>query len=180
MNLYPQVGRTIPHEVTGRFGSCRVRIIPASPGTGVIAGAAVRAPLEMMGVQDCLTKSFGSNNPKNLVKAVINGLEQLRQKSEIEDLRSVKVGTTIVEESIKRGEAFLAPAAPPASDAPAAPAEGKAAGGKPAGGKKDKPAPRKPAGKQGGGAEAKAEDAPTPEKAETAPAPAETPEGESS
>jgi len=104
---FPLSGRTIPHEVEGRFGACRVRILPASPGTGVIAGAAVRAMLEMLGVQDCLTKSFGSNNPKNLIKAVMNGLEQLRSKELIESLRGRSVGQTQVEEMIARGAAFI-------------------------------------------------------------------------
>lgn len=107
MQRFPMIGHTIPHAVTGRFGACEVRLLPASPGTGVIAGAAVRAPLEMMGIQDCLTKSFGSTNPKNLVKAVINGLEQLRHKEQIESLRGVELGTTEVEESIERGKAFM-------------------------------------------------------------------------
>ena len=104
---FPLSGRTIPHEVEGRFGACKVRILPASPGTGVIAGAAVRAMLEMLGVQDCLTKSFGSNNPKNLIKAVMNGLEQLRSKELIESLRGRSVGQTQVEEMIARGAAFI-------------------------------------------------------------------------
>lgn len=100
-------GRTIPHTVTGRFGACTVRLVPASPGTGVIAGAAVRAPLEMVGIQDCLTKSFGSSNAKNLVKAVVNGLAQLRSKEFVEELRGVQLETTAVEDAISRGEAFM-------------------------------------------------------------------------
>jgi small subunit ribosomal protein S5 len=107
MQEFPMVGRTIPHAVTGRYGACLVRLLPASPGTGVIAGAAVRAPLEMMGVQDCLTKSFGSNNPKNLVKAVMHGLSQLRTKQQVEKLRGVDLGMTEVEEAIERGRQFM-------------------------------------------------------------------------
>ena len=107
MRSYPIFGRTLPHAVTGRFGACMVRLLPASPGTGVIAGASVRAPLEMVGVQDCLTKSYGSNNSKNLVKAVLNGLDQLRAKTTVEALRGVVIGTTEVEEAIERGKAFM-------------------------------------------------------------------------
>ncbi|MCH7848062.1 MAG: 30S ribosomal protein S5 [Planctomycetes bacterium] len=107
MRSYPIFGRTLPHAVTGRFGACMVRLLPASPGTGVIAGASVRAPLEMVGVQDCRTKSYGSNNSKNLVKAVLNGLDQLRAKSTVESLRGVVIGTTEVEEAIERGKAFM-------------------------------------------------------------------------
>ncbi|UCD76335.1 MAG: 30S ribosomal protein S5 [Phycisphaerales bacterium] len=123
MKQYPLVGRTIPHAVTGRFGSCVVRLVPASPGTGVIAGAAVRAPLEMLGIQDCLTKSFGSNNSKNLVKAVIDGLEQLRAKGEVSELRGVEIATTSVEEAIKRGKAFMPTVTAPVEAPAEAPAK---------------------------------------------------------
>jgi small subunit ribosomal protein S5 len=104
MRPYSLVGSTIPHEVTGSYGSCRVRIMPAAPGTGVIAGAAVRAPLEMVGIQDCLTKSYGSNNSKNLVKAVIDGLEKLRSREKVAQLRGVEIGETDVEEAVRRGQ----------------------------------------------------------------------------
>ena len=107
MQAFPMTGRTIPHAVTGKFGACTVRILPASPGTGVIAGAAVRAPLEMLGVQDCLTKAYGSTNPKNLVKAVMDGLSQLRSKDLVAQLRGVDLGVSTVEESIERSKAFM-------------------------------------------------------------------------
>jgi len=107
MVSFPLVGRTIPHAVMGKFGACQVRMVPASPGTGVIAGAAVRAPLEMLGVQDCLTKVYGSSNPKNLVKAVLHGLSQLRSKEQVQSLRGVDLGITSVEEAIERSKAFI-------------------------------------------------------------------------
>jgi small subunit ribosomal protein S5 len=80
-------GSTIPHTVTGRFGSSQVRLLPASEGTGVIAGSSVRAVLELAGVRDCLTKVYGSTSPKNLVKATMNALQSLRDRTTIEALR---------------------------------------------------------------------------------------------
>jgi small subunit ribosomal protein S5 len=82
-------GTTIPHVVQGHFGASHVTLVPASAGTGVIAGAAVRAVCEACGIRDILTKSFGSNNPINLVKAAIGALQQLRCQSEVERLRGV-------------------------------------------------------------------------------------------
>ena len=84
-------GGTIPHAVIGRHGAARVLMMPASPGTGVIAGGAVRAVVQAAGVRDILTKSFGSNNKLNLVKAAINAMTQLRTKDEIARLRGVSL-----------------------------------------------------------------------------------------
>jgi small subunit ribosomal protein S5 len=82
-------GTTIPHRVTGRFGASRIVLIPASEGTGVIAGAAARAVLELAGVKDVLTKCYGSTSAKNLVKATLDGLHQLRTRTQVEELRGV-------------------------------------------------------------------------------------------
>lgn len=84
-------GATIPHVVHGYFGAAHVVLVPASPGTGVIAGSSVRAVCEAAGIHDILTKSFGSTNPVNLVKATLDALSQLRSKQDIERLRGVSL-----------------------------------------------------------------------------------------
>ena len=87
----PLVGTSIPHEVEGKFGKGHVRMLPAEEGTGVIAGGPVRAVLEMAGIKDIRTKSYGSNNPSNCVKATLDGLSQLRTVEQIAALRGKSV-----------------------------------------------------------------------------------------
>ncbi|MBI3818393.1 MAG: 30S ribosomal protein S5 [Planctomycetes bacterium] len=87
----PRRKTSIPHEVMGRFGASSVKLIPAAPGTGIIAGNCVRAVLELSGVKDCLTKSYGSTTAVNLVKACIDAISQLRTRAQQEETRGVKL-----------------------------------------------------------------------------------------
>ena len=87
----PLTKNSIPHQVIGRFGSSKVMLMPANPGTGIIAGACVRAVAESLGLTDVLTKTRGSSNPINVVKAAFNALSQLRSREEIARLRGVGV-----------------------------------------------------------------------------------------
>ena len=83
--------RTIPHKIEGKYRATKIILVPASPGTGVIAGSSARAILEYAGVQDVLTKVYGSTSAKNVVKATLDGLMKLRNKEMVESLRGVAI-----------------------------------------------------------------------------------------
>ena len=84
-------GTTIPHRMTVKYGASKIVLVPASPGTGVIAGASVRPVLELAGIHDVLTKSYGSNSPKNLVRATYKALTNLLDRKKVAQLRGVEV-----------------------------------------------------------------------------------------
>jgi small subunit ribosomal protein S5 len=91
----PMYGQTIPHRIIGRYGAGHVVLRPASPGTGVIAGGGVRAVLELAGIRDVLTKSIGTQNPINLVKATMDGLTNLRRPEQVAKLRGLSVNEVL-------------------------------------------------------------------------------------
>ena len=144
----PKYGQTITHRIIGRYGAGHVVLRPASPGTGVIAGGGVRAVLELGGVRDVLTKSIGTQNPINLVKATMDGLIRLRRPEEVAELRGLTIsqvlglttdkGTNdgehldagpVADEGSSSSQAAGedAPSAPPAGEAAPADAEAPAA-----------------------------------------------------
>jgi small subunit ribosomal protein S5 len=130
----PRHGSTITHQTTGIFGSGRVFLKPASPGTGVIAGGGVRAVLELAGIHDILSKSLGTQNPINLVKATVAGLRGLRTPEEMASLRGLTInqvlglgGEQAAAETISADGEAAANGAAPAEAAPVAEATAEAA-----------------------------------------------------
>lgn len=103
----PMAGTTLPHEIEGSACASKVRLMPASPGTGVVAGGTVRAVMEIAGISDCLTKCTGSTSKLNTVKACLDGLSRLRTREQIAELRGVEITTSDIEERIERGSKFM-------------------------------------------------------------------------
>jgi small subunit ribosomal protein S5 len=125
----PKYGQTIPHRIIGRYGAGHVVLRPASPGTGVIAGGGVRAVLELAGIRDVLSKSIGTQNPINLVKATMTGLIELRRPEDVAELRGLKIREVLGiygDEKAEEAEEADEAAQPKPVDAVAVAAEGEA------------------------------------------------------
>jgi small subunit ribosomal protein S5 len=122
----PKYGNTITHKIIGRYGAGHVVLRPASPGTGVIAGGGVRAVLELSGVRDVLTKSIGTQNPINLVKATMDGLMRLRRPEQVAELRGLTVRQVLGLDLQQEGAAQTAEGEAPAEPVAVATAEGAA------------------------------------------------------
>jgi small subunit ribosomal protein S5 len=145
-NLFqiPKYKNTITHQVTGRYGAGRVFLKPASEGTGVIAGAGVRAVLELGGVRDILAKSLGTANPINLLMATVQGLKALKRPEDVAKLRGLQIRDVIKPHSevVAEADAAAALAEPEAPPAPPEPARPKAASKPKAAKAKAAPAPK--------------------------------------
>lgn len=150
----PRIGTTIHHEVEGTFSASKVRLIPASPGTGVVAGTVVRSILEMAGVTDCLTKCYGSTNARNTVKAVFDGFEMIRIPEAVAALRGQDLGKTTIADRIEKGKATMAAtsgaAGPKKARGPVNTVGDDRRGGRPGG----RGGPRGPRGRGGPGSDA--------------------------
>jgi small subunit ribosomal protein S5 len=178
----PKYGQTLTHKIIGRYGAGHVVLRPASPGTGVIAGGGVRAVLELGGVRDVLTKSIGTQNPINLVKATMDGLVRLRRPEEVAELRGLTVAQVLGVEKTNgattiSGEAPTAEGSEPQAAGPVTagdpppPAVAKASSG-------EVPPTAPPAAEESASSDAPAEEAKAPAAEEASVAEAEAPAAE--
>jgi small subunit ribosomal protein S5 len=123
-NLFtvPRHGSTITHEIIGRSDAARVLLRPASEGTGVIAGGGVRAVLELAGIRDILAKSLGTTNPINMLRATVNGLQNLRRPEEVAKMRGLRIKDVLPPRKVEEEEVLEAEAPEPVAEAAAEPA----------------------------------------------------------
>jgi small subunit ribosomal protein S5 len=124
MITVPMVGTTIPHEVWFKWGAAKILLKPAAPGTGVISGGAMRAVIELSGVKDILTKSLGTNNPINTVRATIEALKSLRMAQDVADLRGKEVEGIVGKQLAAAYRAAQPPPPPPSAPDGAPPPQG--------------------------------------------------------